>query len=133
MKRIFILTLILGLSFLLGGDKEPFTNLTLDEAISAAQEQGKGVVVKFHADWCHYCNKMDREVFTDQEVQDALKAFLPVKINVETGPGRALARKFGIYSLPTILICNSEGKRVYQQPGFHNSKQLIAALGAIRE
>jgi thioredoxin-related protein len=133
MKRIFILTLILGLSFLLGGDKEPFTNLTLDEAISAAQEQGKGVVVKFHADWCHYCNKMDREVFTDQEVQDALKAFLPVKINVETGPGRALARKFGIYSLPTILIFNSEGKRVYQQPGFHNSKQLIAALGAIRE
>ena len=122
--------IIIGLAFtlLLAGSKDIFSTYNFEEALSVGKTEGKGVLVKFHADWCHFCKKMDRETFTDQYVQKAMEDYISVKVNVDSKEGMALARKFGVAGLPTIIMFDKNGKRVYYKPGFHSAKQLKEVL-----
>ena len=50
----FIMTSLLVMP-LLGGEVSPFVDLSFDNALKLAVERDKIVMVKFHADWCHWC------------------------------------------------------------------------------
>lgn len=56
------------------------------EALENALEvQPKKVLVYFYADWCVYCKKMDRSVYTKEEVKTILNdGYYSVKFNVES-------------------------------------------------
>jgi thiol:disulfide interchange protein len=121
---------IIGLAatLLLAGDKDVFSKYNLDEALSAAETQSKSVMVKFHADWCHFCKKMDRVTFTDKNVQKALNDYIPVKVDVDTKEGLNFAKQYGITELPTIIMFDKNGKKRYHQPGFHSAKHMEQIL-----
>ncbi len=105
-----------------------FDDLNLGEALTVGKTQGKAVVVKFHADWCHFCKKMDQETYSDEKVKKALKDFISIKVDVDTKAGLDYAREYGVSALPTILVFDPKGKKIYQQTGFHSSKQFQAVL-----
>lgn len=109
-------------------DKNVFSKYSLDEALSLATSQGKAVIVKFHADWCHFCRKMDRVTFTDKKVQEAMNDFISVKVDIETKEGIVYARQFGVTALPTIVMFDKNGKKSYHQTGFHSAEQLEKVL-----
>lgn len=45
----------------------------------------KKVFIDFYTDWCTYCRKMDKEVFTKSDVIDVLnKEYYAVRFNAET-------------------------------------------------
>lgn len=110
-----------------------FDDLNLGEALTVGRSQGKAVVVKFHADWCHFCKKMDRETYSDEKVKKALQDFISIKVDVDTKAGLAYAREYGVSALPTILVFDTSGKKIYQQAGFHSSKQFQAALKKVHD
>ncbi|MFQ6677825.1 MAG: thioredoxin family protein [Fidelibacterota bacterium] len=121
---------IIGLAatLLMAGSNDLFVKHSLDEALSIGIAEGKGVLVKFHADWCHFCNKMDRVTFADPGVQKAMEGYISIKVDIETKEGLALARKFGVTGLPTIVMFDKNGKKIYHQPGFHSAKQMEKVL-----
>jgi len=117
----FITTSLLGLT-LPGGEVSPFVDLSFDNALQLAVERDKIVMVKFHADWCSFCRQMDKETFTDPHVQETLRLFIPIQVDVDDRQGFNLAQRVGVSSLPTIVFYDARGNVIgkyegYQAPG----------------
>lgn len=85
--------------------------LSLSEGLKAAKATGKYVVVDVYTDWCHYCHKLDKEVFSVPPVAPYLaQNFVCIRINAEDhAEGQAFATKLGVHAFPTSLFLDSEG------------------------
>ncbi len=108
------------------------------KASSTAKASGKYIMLDFSgSDWCGWCIKMEKEVFS----QDAFKDFAEKnlvcvlvdfpRMKKQTGEqkqqNRDLATKYGIQGYPTIIILNPDGESVgktgYLQGGSRNYAQ----------
>jgi len=93
----------------------PWT-LTLQQAKQAAAQSNRLVLIHFWAPWCTACLRMERDVFAQPGVAQAIgTAYVPVKINTEQFP--QLVQQFGVRSLPTDLIITPEGQYVHHFEG----------------
>lgn len=106
-----------------------FEYQTLTEAQKLAKAEGKKVVIDFYAQWCGFCKKMEREVYTADSVGKTMNAYFHfVRVDIEsdeklTYNGRSftmqeLAGGFGIRSTPTFLFLDDQGKIIGSQPGY---------------
>ena len=74
------------------------------------------------SDWCGWCQKLDKEVFSQPEFQlyareniIFTKVDFPQRIPqspAEKAQNAALAKQYGIRGFPTIVVLNSQGKEV---------------------
>ena len=95
-----------------------FEQGTLEEALAKAKEEGKIIFIDAYADWCAPCKKMDREVFSTQEVGNLFdEHFLAIKVNVEEGDGVMFAANYGVKALPTLLYLDGNGEEVHRSVG----------------
>ena len=79
----------------------------LADDLEKAYAADKKVLLDFHASWCANCLKMEKEVFPDPKVKDALKDYAIVKYEAENfdDPGtRAVLDYFKVPGLPTFVI-----------------------------
>ena len=101
-------------------------------ALAQAKAENKHVLVDFSgSDWCGWCVKLDKEVFSKQEFIDFAKENLVLVLvdfprrtplpPQQKEANDALAKKYGIRGFPTVLILNPQGELVkqtgYQQGG----------------
>ena len=95
--------------------------------LKAAQEQaksdGKIMLLDFTgSDWCGWCIKLDREVFSKPEFRDyASKNLILVELDFprrkELSPAEKkqnyeLAEQYGIEGFPTIIVLDNNGKKI---------------------
>lgn len=118
--------------------------LALEDAQSKASENGKKVLLFTEAEWCGYCEKMNKEVFTKEAVADSLqKYFYPVRIDIESDAlvrfndqdytEKSLSRKFRALRTPTTIFLDSEGSVIGTQSGYIPPKlfdKLLAYIGS---
>lgn len=84
--------------------------------------QNKKVVVDFYATWCGPC-KMFSPVF--EKVSNEID--IPfIKIDVDAH--QEIARKYGIMSIPTILLLNNK-ETTKKHMGFMNEEELKKFIG----
>lgn len=128
--------------------------MTFEEMEAAFNEEPKKVFIDFWADWCGYCKRMDKYVFTNLEVQDRLnKDYYAVKMNAETVDTIYFGRKpfvnlttgdrmlgfhqlamllgkndRGQFSLPTIVIYDEQFRPLRKFHKYLHSKNMIKAL-----
>ncbi len=100
-------------------------------ALKTAKEKNMPVLVNFTgSDWCGWCVRLDKEVFSRKDFQKyAKKNLILLKIDFPRSRKQSdelkkqnekLAGKFGIRGFPTILILDEDGKVLAQtgyQPG----------------
>ncbi len=100
-------------------------------ALKLAAEQNKPVLLDFTgSDWCGWCIKLDKEVFSKDEFKKyAEENLILVKIDFpRKGTQSAelkkqneeLSQKYGIEGFPTIVLLNSKGETIGEtgyQPG----------------
>lgn len=114
------------------------------KALEKAKTENKLVMLDFTgSDWCGWCIKLNKEVFSTAEFAEyAEKSIVPVEIDFPKKKAqseelkktnRALQAKYKIEGYPTIIVLNSAGKKVgelgYEEGG---PKNFIAKLDALK-
>ena len=144
MKKI-IITLCAVLVFALVQAAELEWQTDLPKAQAQAKTEKKLVMLDFTgSDWCGWCIKLNKEVFSQPEFAEYAKTNLvavevdfPTKKKLSEAQKQAndaLAKKYEIQGYPTIIVLNSEGKKVGEldyQPG--GPKAFIAALEKLKQ
>lgn len=99
----------------LAKQKMNFQSITSLSALEHIQEQVKKteqpLLVVFHADWCASCKSLERNLWRNADVQEKLKSWRLVKVDVtaNNAENQALMKKFGLYGPPAILFFDSDG------------------------
>ncbi len=119
MKKIalFVFALCLGISVF--ASTEWMTDM--DAAMKLSEKTGKPILADFSgSDWCGWCMKLDREVFSQKAFKDfAKKNLILVLIDFPSRKpmtaklkkqNKALAAKYKIGGYPTVLLLDSKGK-----------------------
>ena len=98
-------------------------------AQAQARKENKLIVVNFTgSDWCGWCKKLQKDVFTTKEFETYAKASL-VLVEVDfpdkkpqtqelKSANEALQKKYRAEGYPTILVLNKDGKEVWRQVGY---------------
>ncbi len=98
-----------------------------NSAISAAGNTNQNIFAVFTADWCVACRKLDSESLSNFNVQQKLSQnYINLKINIDTNP--QLSRKYGIFTIPTLLILDSNGGELERLEGYQSPNQLLEFL-----
>lgn len=97
-------------------DKEPkgteFYDITLEEALLKAKEEGKHVLIDCHTKSCGPCRKMEKTVFTSEKCGEYINPrFVPIMMDMESEVGIAIAEKYNVGIYPTYLILSPDGKK----------------------
>ncbi|MBI4727862.1 DUF255 domain-containing protein [candidate division TA06 bacterium] len=103
--------------------------LAWDQAMAAAQSEGKFIAVDVYTDWCKWCKVMDEKTYADPAVTGLMKeSFVAVKLNAESAnpvnfQGKTytemdLARSFNISGYPTTMFLASDGTVLETIPGY---------------
>ena len=80
-------------------------------------------LIDFYADWCGPCRMLAPTV---EEVAAERPDVVVGKVNVDSEG--ELARRFGIFSIPTVVILK-DGKEVSRAVGVRSLEQLLDMLG----
>ncbi len=124
MRKYFV-TSILILIVMLCCSKSEATNWETDfeKALATAKDSGKHMLLDFSgSDWCGWCIRLEKEVFSQDAFKDFAKENL-VCVLVDFPRAKEqtdelkqqnleLARKYGIKGYPTIIILSPDGKPV---------------------
>lgn len=99
-----------------------------DAALAESAQTGKPVLVDFTASWCPPCKVMKHEVWPDSAVARAVTdGYVPLLIDVDAPQNAAVAERYGIRGIPTILVMDAKGQ-VLHAGMFMSSGEMLKFL-----
>lgn len=117
-------TLQAGIEF-----QEVTTNSEWKSTLKAAEKEGKLVFVDVYTDWCGWCVKMEKEIYSQEMVFEYYnEKFINVKINAEKGDGPSIMEGYEVGGYPAYLFVDSQGKAVRSSGGYQQAAE-FKALG----
>lgn len=82
-----------------------------------AKREQRPLLLYFTAEWCSYCHKMERDVWSDAEIAKPVHArFVAVKVDADKHAN--LVSQLGVEAFPCTLIANTDGKIRHTATGF---------------
>ncbi len=127
-----LLISLLSLGFINAPQEQLTWHSNYQEAVKKAQKENKRLLLNFTgSDWCGWCIKLDKEVFSQKEfVEYADKNLVCVKLDfprakklpeTEVQQNYKLQEKYQVQGYPTIIILDKTekllGKTGYQKGG----------------
>lgn len=102
---------------------------SLDEALSIAKKENKLVLADLSAIWCPSCRSLDKNVFSDPAVQQAISAkYIFARIEYESPEGEAFQERYDARIFPTLLVLNSDGEKLDELPVIFEPTDFITFL-----
>ena len=98
-----------------------------EEGLALAKKEGKKVYINFHADWCVYCKKMEKDTFAKRRIRDYLNKNF-IAISVDTDREGAVARRYSVRGLPDSWFLDEKGGRIGNRPGYIGADQFMKML-----
>jgi thioredoxin-related protein len=117
---------------------------SFDEGVALARQENKKILVDVYTDWCVWCKKMDKEVYTNGAVGQTMTSnFIAVKLNAESQKGvtfdgrpmneASLAGTMGVTGYPTVLFLDPAAKPITKISGYMEPKEFTSVLRFIGE
>ena len=131
MKKSLAFALAITLTAVLVSAQTSTWNQDFKKAMALSQKTGKPVLIDFSGtDWCSWCIKLDKEVFSKRAFKQYAKKDLilmlaafpkwaPLAADLKA-QNEELAQKFSVEGFPTVVLLNSKGEtigRTGYQPG----------------
>jgi thiol-disulfide isomerase/thioredoxin len=105
-----------------------------EDALKKARAAHKPVMIDFWAQWCGWCHRLDKTTYVDPAVVKLSESFVAVKVNSEGEPRDvAVAIKYDVSSLPTIMVISPEGRPIARVNGFVGPGQFPRVLEGARD
>ncbi|HUK81723.1 MAG TPA: thioredoxin family protein [Verrucomicrobiae bacterium] len=106
-----------------------------DKALAAAKADNKILMVDVYTDWCGWCKKLDKDVYSNADVKAKLtKDFVTLKINPEKSKkNQQLARNFGTRGYPHIVFLDANGKKISEVIGYVPADKFSQKLTSLTE
>lgn len=109
----------------------------LASRLAEAGHRGQWTLVDFYADWCVSCDVIEREVFADPRVQQALSGMqlLRPDVTANNANDQALMRAHQILGPPTMLLIGPDGKerRGERVIGELSADDFLARLARVKQ
>lgn len=103
--------------------------------LTEAHSQSRPVVLDFYADWCISCKVMERNVFSDPQVVQALTPYtlLQIDLTENTPAQQALLNELGLFGPPAILFYSRNGQELPNQRilGEMDREEFMRHLGGL--
>jgi thiol-disulfide isomerase/thioredoxin len=99
---------------------------TLEEATSAAVQANKPMFLDFWADWCAPCKQMEKDLYGNEAFAKAADRFVLLRINFDKKT--ALARRYNVEGLPTVVFTDSYGSELIRHRGFLDVKPFVQLM-----
>jgi len=101
----------------------------LEKAKSQAKAENKKILLDFTgSDWCGWCIKFDKEVFSQPKFKEyASKNLVLLEIDFPRAKEQAvslrkqnqeLASQYQVEGFPTLVVLNGDGKKVWEHGGY---------------
>jgi thioredoxin-related protein len=109
-----------------------------------AAASNRPVLVDVYTDWCTWCKRMDKDVYSRPDVREYLsKRYVTVKLNAERGDAanyegksytsRTLASRFRVTGYPTTVFLRSAGDHIANVPGYVPPDRFLLLLQYVGE
>lgn len=110
-----------------------------DDGMREAHQSGKPVLVDVYTQWCGWCKRMDRDVYSRADVRDYLEEkFVTIKLDAEARDpapyqgrsftSRSLAGHFRVTGYPTTLFLRPDGRHLVSVPGYVEGDKFLLLL-----
>lgn len=85
---------------------------SLQSALEEAEENGMPILLVFGGDWCPACCHLEENVFSDPQIKDVAKQFVPMRIDPrESNEGQEYrATRF----VPEVVFLTSDRKVIHR-------------------
>jgi thiol:disulfide interchange protein len=99
-----------------------------NSGVTQALKAKHPMLVDFYTDWCGWCSKLERDVYTDPRVVALSEAFVCVKVDGDKYP--EFVKKYKIEGYPTIIFFDRKAKPMSHIIGYKNADGFLAAMKA---
>ncbi len=98
-------------------------------AVNKALKDNEKVLLDFTASWCENCKLLDAQTFSDERVQERLKGYKFVKIDISENDSAQtqMMKEFGVFA-PPVLIFYEKGAEISRFEGFVNADEFLAKI-----
>ena len=103
-----------------------FDEGSFTKVLAKVKQEKKMVFMDCYTSWCGPCKMMVHDVFSREDVGQFMNThFVNVKLDMEKGEGRELAKKYQVKVYPTFLILNEDGEVIHKMVGGMKAEEFL--------
>lgn len=133
MKKLILLVIFIPIISFSQFSKFSANNIQEFESwMNYAELENKAVIIDFVADWCGPCKTMDEQLWNSEEFK-LLKNYVFIEVDIDKNT--SLARKYGITSIPRVIVevANNQKDVLIDKSGFRSKNQHLGELQYINQ
>jgi len=98
-------------------------------ALQKASQSSKPIVLDLYTDWCHWCKRLDEDVWADSDMVAFSEGQVYLKLDAENSDdGRRLVEKLKVRGYPTVVILNHRGEEINKIVGYLPADKYLQKL-----
>lgn len=100
---------------------------SVEQTLQSAQSSRKPILVFVGAKWCHFCEKMRKETWSDPALADPVsEAFETLALDGDRD--HQIVDSLGLQGFPATLVYSPEGKLLGRADGFMDTRRTAGWL-----